>query len=112
MVSFIFWVFMLIFFNFYFYYTSVFITSNAIAIWFFDKTEEFDMIATPFKLIARFHLGTITFASLIITLGKLLKFLLFIAKFKEITSNAVLYSIGSFMQCLIACCLGAIEAII
>ena len=37
-ISFIVWVFMLIFFNFYFYYTSVFLTSNSLAIWFYDKT--------------------------------------------------------------------------
>ena len=82
-LSFFFWVFMLIFFNFYFYYTSVFITSNAISIWFFDKTDQFDLIASPFKLMVRYHLGTITFASLIITFGKLIKFFLILARFKN-----------------------------
>ena len=74
---------MLIFFNFYFYYTSVFITANAISIWFFDKTDRFDLIVSPFKLMVRYHLGTITFASLVITFGKLMKLFLLLARFKN-----------------------------
>lgn len=81
-VSFAFWIFMLFFFNFYFYYTSVFITSNAIAIWFYDKTDQFDIISTPFKLMTRYHLGTITLASLVITFVKFIKFLFVVARFK------------------------------
>ena len=33
----IFWAFLLVFFNFYFYYTSVFLTSYSLAIWFYQK---------------------------------------------------------------------------
>ena len=36
-VSALFWGFLLIFFNFYFYYTSVFLTSYALSIWFYQK---------------------------------------------------------------------------
>ena len=81
-VSFVFWVLMLAFFNFYFYYTSVFITANAIAIWFFDKSDRFDVIMSPLKLMVRYHLGTITFASIVITFGKLLKLFLLLARLK------------------------------
>lgn len=34
--SIIFWSFLLVFFNYYFYYTSVFLTSSSIAIWFYQ----------------------------------------------------------------------------
>jgi len=61
--------------------------------------------------MTRFHLGTITFASLIITFGKLLKLLLLGARFRS-GDNAIMCLIGSFFACFIYCCLGAIEAMI
>lgn len=108
-VSMIFWVFMLVFFNFYFYYTSVFLTSTSLAIWFYDK-QEYDTITTPFKFMVRYHLGTITFASLVITFGKLLKFLLFFARFRD-AQNSALAAVGMFMGCVIYCCMGAIKGV-
>jgi hypothetical protein len=98
---------MLVFWNFYFYYTSVFLTSTSLAIWFYDKTDKYDTIATPFKLMARYHLGTITFASLVITFSKIVKFLLIFARFRD-CNNSILAIIGCFVSCLIMCCLGAL----
>lgn len=106
-MSLIFWIFMLIFWNFYFYYTSVFLTSSSLAIWFYDKTDIYDTVVTPFKLMVRYHLGSITFASLVITFGKIIKFLLIFANFRG-CENPALQLIGCFVSCVIACCLGAI----
>lgn len=108
-VSAIFWGFLLVFFNFYFYYTSVFLTSYGLAVWFYQK-EDADVIGTPIKHMARYHLGTITFASLLITFLNIVKFMLFFARLKG--SEGITGLLGAICFYAACCCTGGLEALI
>lgn len=101
----IYWAFLLLFFNIYFYYTSIFLTSYSLAIWFYQK-QSMDGFGTPFKHMVRYHLGSITFATLIISIVKFIKFFLFFGQFKN--EEGPCGFIGSCFSCFVTCCVGAL----
>ena len=108
-LSSVFWWIVLAFFIFQIYYTSVFLTSYSLAIWFYQK-EDVDSIGTPLKHLGGYHLGTITFASLIIAPLRLIKVLIVLVYLRK-TDGLVgcLCGICSYLLCL---CCGALEAAI
>lgn len=107
-VSAIFWGFLLVFFNYYFYYTSVFLTSYSLAIWFYQK-EDADIIGTPLKHMARYHLGTITFASLLVTFIQMIKFFMVFARWHR--CDGVFGLLGNCCAFLLCCFTGTLETL-
>jgi hypothetical protein len=107
----IYWVFMLFFFNTFFYYTNLFLNSTALVIWFYNRPlddDSFDIVTTPFKLLIRYHLGTVTFMSFISLIAKLLRILLLVARIQQgLTQNRCDY-IGSCFRFVVCCCVGAL----
>lgn len=101
----VFWAFLLVFFNLYFYYTSIFLTTFSLAIWFYQK-EDMDGFGTPFRYMIRYHLGTITFATLIVSIAKFIKFFLLMGQYRN--SNGPASYVGSCFACFVTCCLGAL----
>ncbi len=91
---------MLYFLNTYFYFTNLFLNSTALAIWFYNKhadDEKIDIVVTPFKLMMRYHLGTITFMSLISPFNMIFKILSWLAR---------LPMIGKPFSCVLSPCSG------
>ena len=84
----------------------MYLTASAVAIWFYDKTDEYDLIITPFKNMAQFHLGTITFASVWITFAKVLQLILKLAALRRF--KGYIGGIGKIVACIIQCFLGAL----
>lgn len=105
----IFWALVLVFLNFYFYYTSVFLTSFSLGIWFYQK-EEMDPLSTPLKYLIRYHMGSVIFASLSIFWINFIKFFLFVGQCKQCKLCFFEY-IGKCFECIVCCFVGRAEVL-
>lgn len=65
------WSLILIFFMFFFYYVMVFLIATACALWFFGMDRNY--LTTGLGWITKAHLGSLTFASLLITIITIIK---------------------------------------
>ena len=60
-----------IFYSVFFYYCSVFLIATACALWYYDIDQNF--LCTGIKRIIRYHIGSITYAAVLITIITTLK---------------------------------------
>ena len=65
------------------------------------------MLATPLKHLARYHMGTVTFASLILAFIYIVKFILVFAKCQK--RQGICGLIGGIVSICICCCVGGLE---
>ena len=65
------WFFIAIFYGFFVYYLEVFLIATATALWYFSIDQNF--LTTGLKWIFESHLGSFTFASMIIAIVTFLR---------------------------------------
>ena len=65
------WFFLGLFYGFFIYYIEVFLIATATAIWYYSMEDNF--IVTGFKWIFNSHIGSFTFASLIVAVVAFLR---------------------------------------
>lgn len=88
--------FLYTFFTFFSYYAMVFLVSSAVSIWYYQIDK--NMIGSGLKWLIKGHIGSLTFAALIITI---IKMLLTMVK-KKRTTNMVAAVARMICVCLLA----------
>lgn len=94
------WSFFHIFYSFFFYYCLVFIVSTACALWYYNIDKNY--LFTSMKNIIRYHVGSFSFAALIVTLVTMLK---------ETMQQQARGNSGAcgVCFCLLGCCISILE---
>lgn len=97
------WLFLQFFYSFFFYYCIVFLIATAAAFWYYNVDGNYLCVGA--KRIMANHLGSFTFAAIIVAL---------IAMAKSSTDNAARRSQGAGAVCLtiLGCLLSAIEDLV
>ena len=97
------WVLFHIFYSLFFEYCLVFLIGTACAIWYYNLDQNFIFIGT--KRIIRYHLGSFTFATFIISV---------VAFLRQTADNEVRENRGACAccWCCMSCCLRCFEGIL
>jgi hypothetical protein len=70
-----------------------------------------DPLTTPLKHMVRYHLGSITFASLILSVVNVSKALLLMGKCKNCEGISCFVYIGQCFEFITCCCVGSLETL-
>ena len=93
------WVFIFVFMSEFLYYVQTFLISTACANWYYGIDENY--CSTGILRLNRFHLGSLTFGALIVTIVNMLK--------RAASSEAQEQDgIAGICLCIVACCLSCI----
>jgi hypothetical protein len=97
-----FWIFFNFFYSYFLYYVMVFLIATATAMWYFNI--EGNYLVKGLKYIWNGHIGSLTFASIIVSLISLMK------SSTENSNNG--NSTAACCVCILRCCFTAIEEIV
>ena len=92
------WLFLNLFYSYFLYYVMVFLIATATAMWYFNIEGNF--ITKGFKNLWNGHIGSLTFASIIVAL---------ISFMKSSSNNNNQNSAASCCICIMKCCFSMIE---
>lgn len=91
-VFYAFWIFMFGFMTIFLYYVMVYLMANCCGFWYYGKPQ-LGFLQGLLKL-NRYHIGSLTFATIIIS---------FVRLFKKLTQNCVTKQVGEGNSCLAMC---------
>lgn len=103
----LFWFMLIIFFTYFLFYVMVFLIATACGLWYYNIDKNY--LTTGLKNIFSAHLGSLTFASIIITIVTMIKQFL---ERKNQQNNNNCATCCTFMLCCLLCIIDTIEELI